>query len=76
VGFDHSHPELQRYLVETLLFWIREADVDGFRCDVAELVPIETWRLARAAMDAVKPDAALLAEGSKSWLYATGPGGA
>jgi glycosidase len=62
VGFDLEHPELRRYLIETLLFWIREADVDGFRCDVAGLLPLDFWRQARAAMDAAKPSAALLAE--------------
>ncbi len=62
VGFDHDHPQLRRYLVETLLFWLLEAEVDGFRCDVAGIVPLEFWREARAAMDALRPDAALLAE--------------
>jgi glycosidase len=62
VGFDLEHPGLRRYLIETLLFWIREVDLDGFRCDVAGLLPLDLWREVRAAMDAVKPEAALLAE--------------
>jgi cyclomaltodextrinase len=62
VGFDLGNPAVRRYLVETLLYWIREADVDGFRCDVAGLLPVSFWEEARAAMDRVKPDAGLLAE--------------
>jgi len=62
VGFDHGNPEVRRYLVETLLHWVREADVDGFRCDVAGLLPVSFWEEARAALDRVKPDAGLLAE--------------
>ena len=62
VGFDLGNPDLRRYLVETLLHWVREADVDGFRCDVAGLLPVSFWEEARAALDQVKPDAGLLAE--------------
>lgn len=68
VGFDLEHGGLRRYLVETALYWIREADVDGFRCDVAGLLPVDLWREIRAAMDAVKPSAALLAEAYDSAL--------
>jgi cyclomaltodextrinase / maltogenic alpha-amylase / neopullulanase len=62
VGFDLQNTEVRRYLVETLLHWVREADVDGFRCDVAGLLPLSFWEEARAALDQVKPDAGLLAE--------------
>lgn len=36
--------------------------VDGFRCDVAPLVPVEFWKQARAAVEEIKPDFIWLAE--------------
>lgn len=39
VDLDYSHPELWDYQIETLKQWA--AIVDGFRCDVASLVPLD-----------------------------------
>lgn len=36
-------------------FWINEADIDGFRCDVAMMVPLEFWNETRVALDSIKP---------------------
>ena len=55
VAFDYSHPELRRYMTDALLYWVREADIDGYRCDVAGLVPTDFWDEARLELDAVKP---------------------
>ncbi len=61
VDLDHSRPGLADYLVESLVDWVRRG-VDGFRCDVASLVPVEFWQQARAACAAVNPDTVWLAE--------------
>jgi len=55
VAFDYSHQELRRYMTDALLYWVREADIDGYRCDVAGLVPTDFWDEARLELDAVKP---------------------
>jgi cyclomaltodextrinase len=49
--FDFAHPGLREYLLETLAFWA-EAGFDGFRCDVASLVPLDFWVEARARLNA------------------------
>jgi len=36
-------------------FWIEECGIDGFRCDMAMLVPLDFWRTARMALDRIKP---------------------
>src|SRR5205823_8913235 len=51
-----------------LPIWIREFDLDGFRCDVAEEVPTEFWENARVELDQIKPDIVMLAEGHKAEL--------
>ena len=48
------------YQIETLCFWALL--VDGFRCDVASLVPVRFWEQARAAVERVRPGCIWLAE--------------
>ena len=57
---DYSHPELWDYQIETLKTWARL--VDGFRCDVAPLVPLEFWKRARAEVATVRPGCFWLCE--------------
>lgn len=57
---DYRNKELWEYQIETLCMWA--AMVDGFRCDVASLVPLEFWKEARKAVEAVHPGFLWLAE--------------
>jgi hypothetical protein len=52
---------LVRYLIDSLLMWTR-LGVDGFRCDVASIIPIEFWLQARQEVAQVNPKATWLAE--------------
>ena len=60
VDLDYRHRELWDYQIESLRQWAEL--VDGFRCDVASLVPVAFWEEARAACAQVKPDLLWLAE--------------
>ena len=55
IDLDYGQPELRRYMTESMAYWVREADVDGFRCDVAGLVPTDFWNDTRAALEQIKP---------------------
>ncbi|QNE40168.1 alpha-amylase [Hymenobacter sp. NBH84] len=55
VDLDYHSQELRRYMTDALLYWVREADIDGYRCDVAGLVPTDFWDAARQELDQVKP---------------------
>ncbi len=55
VAFDYNQPALRAWMTESMVFWLREADIDGFRCDVAGMVPTDFWDDTRPALDAVKP---------------------
>jgi glycosidase len=55
VDLDYSVPALREFMIESMAFWLREAQVDGFRCDVAGMVPVDFWAQARPRLDAVKP---------------------
>jgi glycosidase len=54
VDLDFSVPAVYTWLVDTLLLWL-DRGVDGFRCDVASLVPLDFWLEARRRTDAVRP---------------------
>ena len=36
-------------------YWVKETDIDGFRCDVAAFVPLDFWENARKELDKIKP---------------------
>ena len=61
VDLKHPNAALSAHLIETLRGWV-EFGVDGFRCDVASLVPQEFWMEARRALARVKPGVIWLAE--------------
>jgi 1,4-alpha-glucan branching enzyme len=55
VDFDYSKLGLRHYMAESMLFWVREADIDGFRADVAGYVPPDFWTDVRRDLDTIKP---------------------
>ncbi len=52
---DYENPELRKRMVEDMKFWVKNYDVDGFRCDVAMMIPTAFWDSARMELDKVKP---------------------
>ncbi|HWS53573.1 MAG TPA: alpha-amylase family glycosyl hydrolase [Pyrinomonadaceae bacterium] len=65
---NYESPALRKYMTDMLVHWVREFDLDGFRCDVAAEVPTDFWEQARAELEKVKPDIALLAESDRPEL--------
>ncbi len=60
VDLDYSNRELWQYQIDTLVQWAQI--VDGFRCDVASMVPVEFWVQARQQVEQVRPGCIWLAE--------------
>lgn len=60
VDLDYSHLDLWAYQIESLKLWA--TIVDGFRCDVASLVPVDFWVRARKEVAEVKEGVIWLAE--------------
>ena len=67
VQLDYSNQELRQAMLDAMAFWVREADIDGFRCDVADLVPLDFWEQAREELEEIKP-LFMLAESDKEPL--------
>lgn len=67
-ALDFTSEGLREYLFCNMIYYIGEIDVDGFRCDVGDGVPIDFWLEARRRMHRIKPDAVLINEGC-NWSY-------
>lgn len=67
---DYSNPAVREHMTDAMAFWLRETDIDGFRCDAAAMVSADFWNEARPKLEAVKPDIFMLAEASEPTLQA------
>ncbi|MBZ4665960.1 glycoside hydrolase family 13 protein [Mahella sp.] len=66
-----QNPEVREYLLDVGEYWIREADIDGWRLDVANEIDHAFWREFRKRIKAVKSDAFIIGEvwhDSLEWL--------
>ena len=55
IDLDYDQVALRDFMAEAMCHWVREVDVDGFRCDVAGFVPLDFWEQAREQLEAIKP---------------------
>lgn len=56
---------LREYLIENMRYFIREYDIDGYRCDVGDAIPLDFWQEAVEEIKKLKPDILMLNEGAK-----------
>ncbi len=70
--FDYSNPAMRAGMIDALKFWLTEAGIDGFRCDVAGEVPTDFWDEARPQLMAAQPGLFMLAEATKPELQVEG----
>lgn len=81
---NYDNPAVRKAMINVLKFWLRECDVDGFRCDMAHLVPLDFWVEAKKAVSRLKKNLFWLAESEDpryhavfdasytwSWMHAT-----
>ncbi len=60
---DYSHAGLRKYMATMLKWWIKDVGIDGYRCDVAEMVPTDFWNDVRNELNKIKP-VMMLSEGT------------
>jgi len=61
-GLNYANPEVRRYMIDMMKYWLKDYGVDGFRCDVAPNVPLDFWEAARAELEKVNPQVIMLAD--------------
>ena len=54
IELDFRNKQMRKAMIEAMKFWIRECDIDGFRCDLAFWVELDFWIEAKAELDKVK----------------------
>lgn len=55
IDLDYDQPGLRKYMTEAMKFWVKETDIDGFRCDVAGFIPVDFWENVRLELEKIKP---------------------
>lgn len=70
--FNYDLPAVYEYMIDNMLYWVRNADIDGFRCDYAQGVPDSFWKQATDSIRFYKPEAIMLAETSRTQLFQNG----
>ena len=55
IQLDYELTETREMMHDALLYWVEEFNIDGYRCDVADLVPTDFWNETRSRLEAVKP---------------------
>jgi len=52
---NYDDPGMRAAMIDAFKYWVTEADIDGYRCDVAGMVPLDFWEQVRAELDRIKP---------------------
>jgi len=55
VDLNFSNTDMRNALIGAMQFWVRDFKIDGFRCDMAHLVPLDFWIDTRKALESIKP---------------------
>ncbi len=66
---NYANHEVWRGQIDAMRYWVEEFGVDGFRCDMAMLVPIEFWQEVSAELHSIKSDIFMLAEAEEDNLF-------
>lgn len=66
---DYNNQDMRKEMIADMKYWINEADIDGFRCDVAGMVPMDFWRQAIPELRAIKPMFMLAEDGSADMVH-------
>lgn len=65
---DYTNPSTRKAMEDAMVYWVKEADIDGYRCDVAGMVPLDFWVGLHAKLDEVKP-VFMLAEDGEAKIH-------
>ncbi len=69
IDLNFDNKAMRSEMINAMKFWVEKTGIDGFRCDVAEMVPTSFWVEAFRDLKKIKPDIFMLAEGEKPELH-------
>jgi glycosidase len=65
---NYDNQKLQKYMTGAMKYWVKKFDIDGYRCDVAGMVPVSFWNNTHEELDKIK-DVFMLAEANDVELH-------
>ena len=68
IDLNFDNKELWDYMTDAMEYWVKECNIDGFRCDAASMVPIDYWIYARERLDKIK-NVFMLAEANENFMH-------
>lgn len=69
---NYANPVMVDSMIQCMKYWLKETNIDGFRCDVAGEVPDSFWKKCITELKQTKPGIFMLAEGDKASLHNSG----
>lgn len=67
IDLNYDNAGLRLAMLDAMAYWVKNFDVDGFRCDVADMVPTDFWDFVRPELEKIKP-IFMLAESAAPFL--------
>jgi glycosidase len=55
IDLNYENTRMHAAMIDAMRYWINTFNIDGFRCDMAHLVPLHFWIEARRVLDTIKP---------------------
>ncbi|AYM99854.1 alpha-amylase family glycosyl hydrolase [Chryseobacterium sp. 3008163] len=55
IELDYKNQEMRKAMIDAMKFWVKETNIDGFRCDLASWVELDFWIEARPEVEKLKP---------------------
>ena len=71
VELDFDSPRTRQEMIDVMQYWVREFNIDGYRCDVAHAVPLDFWENAIDSVETHK-EVLMLAEAAEPEMHEVG----
>jgi len=55
IDLNFDNKDLRKKMIDALCYWVTDFNIDGYRCDVAGMIPTDFWNEAREQLDKIKP---------------------
>ena len=55
VDLNYNNTDMRNALIGAMQYWVSDFKIDGFRCDMVHLVPLDFWIDARKAVETITP---------------------
>lgn len=69
IDLNYNNQDMRAAMIDALVYWVREFNIDGYRCDVAGMVPTDFWIDAITELDKVKDVFMLAEDGDPELLF-------